>query len=151
MYSHFIYHNYNKRRKDSLTKGAKRCEVNSRSNWNKDATPSPWPPGHRPPHLFSGLNRYHCVNIPEIIFRYIAALTWVPVQQSRTGYFKLLFQTAVTDMKHSFQSCDRPFIACLTSCLQCSALNILQRCTISRLYRNFVQHVKHKHCYTVFC
>jgi hypothetical protein len=93
------------------------------------------------PRLTSGLMRYHCMNIPDITFRYIVALTLVPVQQSRTGYFKLLFQTAVKDMKHSFQSCDRSFIACLTLCRQRSALCILKRCKICRLYRNFVQYV----------
>jgi len=38
----FYYHKYNKIRKYPLTKGAKRCKVISRSNWNKAATPSPW-------------------------------------------------------------------------------------------------------------
>jgi len=104
----------------------------------------------RPSSFISGLMRYHCRNIPEMIFRYIAALTCVPVQLSRTGYFKLLFQTAVKDMKHSFQSCDRTFIACLTLCRQYSALSILKRCKISRLYRNFVQYVKHKQSVTFF-
>ena len=151
MYSHFIYHKYNKRRKDLLPKRTKHCEVNSQSNSNNAAPPSPLSRFPRSPRLIFGWMLYHFVNIPEIIFRYIAALTWVQVQQSQTEHSKLLFQTSIKDMKHSFQSCDRPFIACLTSCLQCSALNILQRCTISRLYRNFVQHVKHKHCYTVFC
>jgi len=41
---------------------------------------------------------------------------WVPVQQSRTGYYNLLFQTAVKYMKNSFQSCDLSIIACLTLC-----------------------------------
>jgi len=41
MFAHFIYHKYIKRRKDPLTKGAKCCDVNSRSDWNEDATPSP--------------------------------------------------------------------------------------------------------------
>jgi hypothetical protein len=94
--------------------------------------------------------RYHCVNIPEIIFRYIAGLTLAPVQQSRTAYFKLLFQTTVKDIKHMFQSCDRSFIACLTLCRQCAGLSILQRCTISRLYRNFLRRVKHKHFFFIF-
>jgi len=98
----------------------------------------------------SGLTRYHCVNITEIIFIYIAALTLVPVQQSRTGYFKLLYLTTVKDMKHSFQLCDRFFIGCLTLCRQCAALSILKRCKISRLYRNFLQYVKHKHANTFF-
>ena len=142
MCSHFIYHKYNKRRKYPLTKEQNAAKPIHGTTEIKPQHPKRGPPVSITPCLISGLIRYHCVNIPELIFRYIAALSLVPVQQQRTGYFKLLFQTAVKDMKHSFQSCDRSFIASFTLCRQFSALSILRRCKISRLQRNFVQYTK---------
>jgi hypothetical protein len=39
-----------------IREGAKRCEVNSRSNWNKAATSSPWPPGSTTSPLYLWFN-----------------------------------------------------------------------------------------------